>query len=93
MTSGSTQYWAVAGTRAMTDVGRPRRPWRRRSLEATEQVTCWRCEDVTGVASSATIELRLSPRRKGTKVVGGTRIVACALCLARGEITELAKVG
>jgi hypothetical protein len=74
------------------DGGGPR-PWRRRSLEESEQITCSACELAIGVASSATVEVRLAPRRAPDgKIVGGTRIVACALCLARGVITEFARL-
>jgi hypothetical protein len=71
--------------------GKGPKPWRRRSLSESEQITCWRCEEVTGTATSATVVVTLAPRRRPNgKATSGTRIVACAHCLARGEVTKLA---
>ncbi len=62
------------------------KPWRRRSLNECEQITCYKCN------GSATVEVTLAPRRApGGKPVGGTKILACAFCLARGELVELSR--
>ncbi|MEJ8571252.1 hypothetical protein [Microbaculum marinum] len=68
------------------------KPWRRRALDETEQITCARCEKVRGVASSAVVPVTLGPRRSPAgKKVGGRKIWACAICLATdGEVVELA---
>lgn len=69
---------------------RKRKPYRRRQLDEPEQVTCPVCEAEAGVATSATVEMTVAPRRTpdGRKV-GGTKRHACVYCLARGKITIL----
>lgn len=66
------------------------RAWRRTSLDDAEQVVCWQCKADTGVETSATVEVTLAPRRRPDgKKTGGTKIQACAHCLARGKVTKL----
>jgi hypothetical protein len=66
------------------------RAGRRRDIAEDEQVTCWRCLADIKVETSAVVPVTLAPRRTpdGRKT-GGTKIWACAHCLARGVVTEL----
>lgn len=78
---------AVDGDRP--DDAKPR-AWRRKALDEAEQVVCWQCKIDLGIETSATVEVTVSPRRRpdGRKT-GGTKIQACAHCLARGKVTKL----
>lgn len=60
---------------------------KRRSLSEPQMIVCYRCN------GASLIELRLGAFRKPSgKLVGGTKIYACAVCYKRdGEIVELAK--
>lgn len=59
---------------------------KRKSLEESQQIVCHKCN------GSAVIDITLAPRRKPNgKMIGGTKIKACAFCHAMGEIVELAK--
>ena len=76
--------------RAIPGSGSGRKPWSRTGLDQSEQVTCWKCEVLRGVATSAVVKVTIAPRRAPTgRKTGGTDVWACAYCLARGEITEL----
>lgn len=66
------------------------RAGRRRALGEDEQVTCYVCLKDVGIETSATVEITQAPRRSPTgKKVGGTKVHACAHCLARGKVTKL----
>jgi hypothetical protein len=41
---------------------RQRRAGRRRALDQNEQITCWRCEIDTGIATSMAVRVILAPR-------------------------------
>ena len=41
---------------------RERRAGRRRALDQNEQITCWRCENDTGIATSMAVCVILAPR-------------------------------
>lgn len=57
------------------------RPWRRRSLNEAEQITCPECEKRMGVATSRFRKVTLAPRRKPDgSVSGGTSVWVCDLC-------------
>lgn len=67
-----------------------RKPYRRRVLGEPEQVTCHVCEADTGVATSAVIEMTLSPlRTPDGRKVGGKKAYVCPYCLIRGKLTQL----
>lgn len=69
---------------------KPRKGYRRTALDQDEQVTCWKCEQDIGVATSAVVEVLIAPRRTPRNTqAGGTKEWVCAHCLARGEITKL----
>jgi hypothetical protein len=68
--------------------GKPKRH-RVKKRGAAEQLTCWQCEKDTGVATSATTEIRLSPFIRDGRQEGGVKAIVCAYCLARGTITKL----
>jgi hypothetical protein len=42
---------------------RERRAGRRRALDHNEQITCWRCENDIGIATSTAVRVMLAPRR------------------------------
>jgi hypothetical protein len=42
---------------------RQRRAGRRRALHQNEQITCWRCENDIGIATSMAVRVILAPRR------------------------------
>ena len=42
---------------------RQRRAGRRRALDQNEQITCWRCENDIGIATSMAVRVILAPRR------------------------------
>ena len=68
------------------------RAGRRRALDQNEQITCWRCENDTGIATSMAVRVMLAPRRTPRgRLVPGTEGWICAYCLARGQITSLTK--
>ena len=41
---------------------RERRAGRRRALDQSEQISCWRCENDTGIATSMAVRVILAPR-------------------------------
>ena len=43
---------------------RERRAGRRRALDQNERITCWRCENDTGIATSMAVRVILAPRRR-----------------------------
>jgi hypothetical protein len=45
---------------------RERRAGRRRALDQNEQITCWRCENEIGIATSMAVRVILAPRRTPT---------------------------
>lgn len=68
------------------------KPHRRRALDESEQVSCWKCVADTGVATSTVVRVRIAPRRRPDgRIVGGRDAWACAHCLSRGIVTELVK--
>lgn len=69
---------------------RRRKPYRRTQMDEPEQVTCHVCESELGVATSATVEMTIAPRRTpdGRKV-GGRKQHVCTYCLTRGRVTVL----
>jgi hypothetical protein len=46
------------------------RAGRRRTLEQNEQITCWRCENDIGIATSMAVRVVLAPRRTPLGPVG-----------------------
>ena len=71
---------------------RERRAGRRRALDHNEQITCWRCENDTGVATSMAVRVMLAPRRTPLgRLVAGTEGWICTHCLSRGQITSLTR--
>src|SRR3954465_7467698 len=72
---------------------RERRAGRRRALDHNEQITCWRCENDIGIATSMAVRVMLALRRTPVgRLVPGTGGWICAYCLTRGEITSLSKL-
>lgn len=55
----------------------------------TQQIVCRRCEEVTGVATSLFQEALQSPMTCKGKRIGGTRVLICVHCLARGEVITI----
>ena len=71
---------------------RQRRAGRRRALDQNEQITCWRCENDIGIATSMAVRVILAPRRTPLgRLVPGTEGWICAYCLKRGKVTSLSK--
>ena len=71
---------------------RERRAGRRRALDHNEQITCWRCENDIGIATSMAVRVILAPRRTPLgRLVPGTEGWICAYCLTRGNITSLSR--
>ena len=71
---------------------RERRAGRRRALDQNEQITCWRCENDTGIATSMAVRVMLAPRRTPLgRLVPRTEGWICAYCLTRGNITSLSR--
>ena len=71
---------------------RERRAGRRRALDQNEQITCWRCENDTGIATSMAVRVMLAPRRTPLgRLVPGTEGWICAYCLKRGKVTSLSR--
>lgn len=52
----------------------------------TQQKVCGRCEEITGVATSLFITALSAPMECKGKLTGGTSILVCAYCLARGSV-------
>lgn len=68
----------------------PKKRYRRKRLGQSEQIVCYQCEKDTGVATSATTPMTLSPRRTPEgKKTGGTKAEVCVYCLSRGKVTVL----
>lgn len=66
------------------------KPWRRTALDQSEQATCPVCERLTGITTSAVVQIIKAPRRKPDgRLTGGSKAYVCAHCLGRGEIVEL----
>jgi hypothetical protein len=56
---------------------------------STQQKVCSRCEVATGVATSLFCEALVAPvESKGVRA-GGTKVLVCVHCLARGDVTTL----
>src|SRR5436190_7122919 len=55
---GDTPLTVITGDRKT----RERRAGRRRALDQNEQITCWRCENDTGIATSMAVCVILAPR-------------------------------
>jgi len=55
--------------------------------DGPEQILCLVCERETGIATSHFIESVIAPMKYSGKIKGGTKILACIECLARGKIT------
>ena len=71
---------------------RQRRAGRRRALDQNEQITCWRCENDMGIATSMAVRVILAPRRTPLgRLVPGTEGWICAYCLKRGKVTSLSR--
>jgi hypothetical protein len=71
---------------------RERRAGRRRALDQNEQITCWRCENDIGIATSMAVRVVLAPRRTPLgRLVPGTEGWVCAYCLIRGKVTSLSR--
>ena len=69
-----------------------RRAGRRRALDQNEQITCWRCENDIGIATSMAVRVILAPRRTPLgRLVPGTEGWICAYCLKRGKVTSLSR--
>ena len=49
---------------------RERRAGRRRALDQSDQIACWRCENDTGIATSMAVRVILAPRRTPLGPVG-----------------------
>jgi hypothetical protein len=57
------------------------RAGRRRSLDQSEQVTCWKCENERGIATSRFRKAVICPRRDPDgKIRGGTQVWVCDYC-------------
>jgi hypothetical protein len=57
------------------------RAGRRYGMGQSEQVTCWKCEALTGIATSRFRQVILAPRRRPDgKIVGGTKVLVCDYC-------------
>lgn len=68
------------------------RAGKRESLTDSEQITCGPCLAAHGVETSSVVAVTIAPRRDARgNLTSGRKIWACAYCLARGEITELAE--
>src|ERR1700756_753785 len=63
---------------------RERRAGRRRALDQNEQITCWRCENDTGIATSMAVRVILAPRRTPLG-----RLVPCAAFSASSRLFDL----
>jgi hypothetical protein len=71
---------------------RERRAGRRRALDQNEQITCWRCENDTGIPTSMAVRVILAPRRTPRgRLVPRTESWICAYCLTRGHVTSLSR--
>ena len=71
---------------------RERRAGRRRAIDQDEQITCWLCENDTGIATSMAVRVMLAPRRTPLgRLVPGTEGWICAYCLTRGKVTSLSR--
>src|SRR6266480_2374647 len=102
----ATAQWGAASTekcivqtggRPLTDITydcktRERCTERRRALDQNEQITCWRCENDTGIATSMAVRVMLAPRRTPLgRLVPRTEGWICAYCLTRGKVTSLSR--
>ncbi|MCW2309714.1 hypothetical protein [Rhodobium gokarnense] len=67
---------------------RPKRHRARKRGEA-EVLTCYVCEQDTGVATALTIEMKQGRMVADGKPQGGSKVIYCAHCLSRGKLTRL----
>lgn len=75
----------MSGLRVIEGGSKPRSYHR----QTTQQVVCRVCEAELGVASSLGVWAVQSPMRRAGKVTGGTKVLVCLPCLARGKETLL----
>ena len=57
--------------------------------QTTQQVVCRVCEADGGVATSLAVWAVQSPMRRAGRTIGGTKVLVCLPCLARGKETLL----
>src|SRR5262245_18628575 len=65
------------------------RAGRRRALDQSEQISCWRCENDTGIATSMAVRVILAPRRTPLgRLVPGTEGWICAPIVSRAATSR-----
>lgn len=52
------------------------------------QWLCKRCKHDTGVETSEVIQVRIAPRVKGVRLIGGNKMWICRHCNQRGITTQ-----
>jgi len=65
-----------------------RKKYRAKRGEA-EILACHVCEEETGVSTALTLEMKQGRMIRDGKPEGGSKVIYCAHCLARGRLTRL----
>lgn len=63
--------------------------YRARKRGEPEVLTCSECEKDTGVATALTFEMKQGRMIRDGQPFGGSKVIYCGMCLARGKLTKL----
>lgn len=88
MTDQPSRFRVINGGPAENGKAEPK-AYRARHRGDPEMLTCWQCEVDIGVATAMTMEVKQGRMVRDGKPEGGTRMIVCAHCLARGKTTIL----
>lgn len=78
----------IEGGPAGDGVAKPK-AYRARKRGEPEVITCSVCEQDTGVATALTFEMKQGRMIRDGQPFGGSKVIYCGHCLARGKLTKL----
>ena len=83
-----SRFRVIEGGPAQDGKAQPK-PYRARVRGEAELLTCWQCEIDIGIATALTFEMKQGRMVRDGKPEGGTKVIYCGHCLARGKLTKL----
>lgn len=88
VTDQPSRFRVIEGGPAGDGVAKPK-AYRARHRGEAELLTCWQCEIDTGVSTALTFEMKQGRMIRDGKPEGGSKVIYCGHCLARGKLTKL----
>ena len=88
MTDKPQRFRVIEGGPAGDGVAKPK-AYRARKRGEPEVITCSVCEQDTGVATALTFEMKQGRMIRDGQPFGGSKVIYCGHCLARGKLTRL----